>query len=85
MKDNGLMIAAIVAIVAVVGLVILFNGNMTGKVAVCPTGYRVQANTGYGGQGVYECIPNDMVPADNAFPNVVEKKARTKQILTEGY
>lgn len=36
MKDNGLLIAALVAIVAVVGLVILFQGNATGNQIIIP-------------------------------------------------
>lgn len=37
-SNSGLLIAALVAIVAVVGLVILFKGGTTGN-AVCPPGH----------------------------------------------
>ena len=55
--NSGLLIAALVAIVAVVGLVILFKGGVQGA-AVCATGESLQQLAGaYGGQGVYECAP----------------------------
>ena len=57
-KDYGLLIAALVAIVAVVGLVILFRGGNTGAVTTnklintdCPNGYWTyvySANSGGG-------------------------------------
>lgn len=58
-QDNsGLLIAALVAIVAVVGLVILFNGQATGAFSLCPDGYAQHAVSNVGGQtGYTSCVP----------------------------
>jgi len=72
MKNNdeaGLLIAALVAIVAVVGLVILFSGAQTGAVAgynanpyvgdtglcSCPSGYTAKFTGGHGGLASCVC------------------------------
>lgn len=62
-KDYGLLIAALVAIVAIVGLVILFNGSATGAVVdpgnvVCPNGQQLQSFVGSAGKLSYVvCVP----------------------------
>ena len=59
MKDNyGLLIASLVAIVAIVGLVILFNGASTGAVVSpgqlqCPPGEVVTGFVGGNGKVSY--------------------------------
>ena len=59
MKDNyGLLIASLVAIVAIVGLVILFSGQSTAAVVapgdvVCPTGTTKVGFVGGGGKLAY--------------------------------
>jgi len=62
MKDNyGLLIASLVAIVAIVGLVILFSGAATGALVApgqvqCPSGYTLQHFVGgHGSMASYVC------------------------------
>lgn len=67
-EDHGLLIAALVAIVAVVGLVILFTGAKTGAVPTpmnptvgqtglcsCPQGYTPEFTGGHGGLASCTC------------------------------
>jgi len=69
-QDNGLLIAALVAIVAVVGLVILFSGANTTGAAVapgdvtCPPGYAVKNFVGAAGKLSY------VVCEQVAFPGI---------------
>ena len=60
-QDNaGLLIAALVAIVAVVGLVILFKGGSSGavtNVSPCPIGYQLPSIQNYEGQAYTGCVP----------------------------
>jgi len=72
-KDYGLLIAALVAIVAIVGLVILFGANQTGAAVdpgrtYCAPGYEVAGFVGAAGKlsyvqcvkGEYPGIPNSL-------------------------
>ncbi len=66
-SQNGLLIAALVAIVAVVGLVILFRGEATGALqyqhqtvgesglCACPEGYTQKFTGGHGGLASCVC------------------------------
>lgn len=64
MENNyGLLIASIVAIVAIVGLVILFSGETTGEMTIapnevqCPEGYEVGHFVGvHGRMASYVCM-----------------------------
>lgn len=56
--NSGLLIAALVAIVAVVGLVILFKGGAQGA-AVCPGGQDLQQLENPGGQAYYACVAHN--------------------------
>ena len=58
MENNGLLIAALVDIVAVVGLVILFNGQSTGAAVapgdvVCQNGFTPVKFVGANGKLAY--------------------------------
>ena len=60
-EHSGLLIAALVAIVAVVGLVILFKGGAQGA-AVCPAGQELAQVANPGGQATLMC--RDMGPVN---------------------
>ena len=88
MENNyGLLIASIVAIVAIVGLVVLFNGSNTGAktLEICPEGYRVAQSAGVGQQGAYFCIQNEPVWGKGTFPTWEEHKERRQEILLSGF
>lgn len=93
-SNSGLLIAALVAIVAVVGLVILFKGSATGH-AVCPPGQSLQMVMNMeGGQDYYACQPSlkdvkyipqnvDQMtpdPIGSSFQTVYQAKERDRQI-----
>lgn len=95
-EQSGLLIAALVAIVAVVGLVILFKGGAQGA-AVCPPGQSLQLMDGIGdGQGYYGCAPklgdvryipqsaNQVTPdpLGSSFQTEWQRKDREAQIIT---
>ena len=73
--QSGLLIAALVAIVAVVGLVILFSGANTGAalfskptvsqtgLCECPSGYQPQFTGRGGGLAQCTCHKQDRVPS----------------------
>lgn len=93
--NSGILIAALVAIVAVVGLVILFKGSATGN-AVCPPSQDLQMVVNpVDGQNYYECMSKirDVTvvtryepevtygPHGSTFPTDAQKKDRTAQIV----
>ena len=92
-NNSGLLIAALVAIVAVVGLVILFKGGATGN-AICPPGQIAAQVNNYGGQGQVTCvdqaqnyrtIPDQVAepryaPGDDTFFTKYENDDRRYQI-----
>jgi len=83
LEDNyGLLIASLVAIVAVVGLVILFSGTATGAIPSCP---YYCATPGGPGAGAFLCsdVPCTQIP--DPFWTVQEANARRQAIAWGGF
>jgi len=84
MQDNyGLLIASLVAIVAIVGLVILFSGaSSTGAIPSCP---YVCDTPGGPGQGAVLCsdVPCAQIPSP--FWSVQDADARRQAIAWGGF
>ena len=83
-KDNyGLLLAALVAIVAVVGLVILFSGANSGASYACPNGQMVLVVSPTGGQGATICVPGQEVGALMSPSTRYEQAQRELMIAQE--
>lgn len=93
-EQSGLLIAALVAIVAVVGLVILFRGASGTGAVVCPAGQSMQQINNLGGSGYFACAParqiniapaSDQLSDTNTWQTHDEGMERRLQIAQREY
>ncbi len=75
MENYALLVAAVVAVVAVVGMSMASQPQGAVLVDTCPEGFRLQKAQGTPGQGLLECVPNVPLP-ENRFPSWAEGDAR---------